>query len=490
MKNKRNKIIAISIVLLMMLMLLLYSIPNKNGILHNLIGRNYKLGESNTSLKLETKDDDNVLLIFENDNGIKQITDSNGDKIYANGKKEVSMDYKVEKNKKYTFEIIDNFNNTSQNSFITPESHIELTKLNFEVDLEQTRKDISSELNNYNIATNFIDLRLGDLDNLASDSVNLQQAVNSWKKIGADTWRVTNDGRIFSSVPGGYTKPNWWGTGLINPNEKANKINKFKMDFTLSQSGQLNEGPCFFVSQNTDGSLNGYFFNVNNHKACYGNPNYYQCRLWKFTHYTLDQSFSAGINDSSHMWCYPVSAGYNVNGTSSYGSDSFTCLAAWNGSLTASYHIEASEGNILIQMNGTTVANVTDTTYLQGTYGFWGNNCEQKDSMYLKDVRINTFVTLTLNELLQDIEWSNTTDNMIVNFNNSNEVSLNDSSTIEKFKKFGIRYIAVSDEENKEDIENFIANIDNKGTYIESTNYDTYIKNISSYLKDCFEANN
>lgn len=489
--KKKNFIISVLLCLILSIFIIITIIFfNNKEIINNLIDKNYKLGldENTTILNLESKENDNVLLVFENNSGIKQITAPNGLTIFANGKKKVAMDYKVEENEKYTFNITDINNNVTYKSFICPKAHIEITRQDFDIDMEDTMSKLIQNFYDNMIATNFINIDMGELNYMNSNqSVNLQEAVSTWKVIGADTWRVTSDGKIYSSVPGGSSKPNWWGTGLINPDEKVKQTYNFEMDFTLFQSGQLNEGPCFFVSINSDGSLNGYFFNVNNHKACYGNPNYYQCRLWRFDHYTLDQSFSGGINNNTHMWCYPVSAGWNVGGSSSYGNDKFTCLAAWNGSLNATYHVEASDGHILITMNGSPVANVIDNTYTSGTYGFWGNNCEQKDSMYLTNINFKSMNIYTLSNLLSDTTWAPITINAVVNFSNEIETSMSDLNVINTFKDNEIHYLQIGSETNKTSSETFIANIDNRGKWIDSSNYDNYINQIETYLVNLFK---
>ena len=487
MKIKKKNFIILFLLCLILLFFIIISIIlfNNKGIINDLIDKTYKLNmdENSTTLNLESKENDDVLLIFENNNGIKQITAPNGLIIYADGKKKVAMDYQVEANTTYNFETISMSDSVSYSSFTTPTSHIELTRLDFDIDLEVARSRIRKELNKNMIATNFIDLKLGDLDNLVSGSVNLSEAVNSWRTIGAPTWAVTSDGQqIYSSVPGGNGWPNWWGTGLINPNEKAFKINSFALDFTLASSGYLHEGPCFFVTQNDDGTLNGYFFNVSMHTVYSG---VYVCCLWKFDHYNLNQSFSSGIN--SFMWCAPYHGNGNMSrwtpgGGASYGNNSFTCLAQWTGYANGQYHVVAKDGNITIELDGNTVVDINDTTYTEGTYGFWGNNCEQRDSMYIKDVSIRTFVIPTLEELLQDITWSNDINNIIINFSNSNEVSLDNTSTVDTFNNYGINYLAISTEENKSSIESFIEKINNKGEYIDNTNYDDYMQKIIDYL--------
>lgn len=417
-------------------------------------------------------------------------------RFIAIGKNEIAIDYKVEKNKAYKFEITDISNNTIEKTFCTPEAHIELTRQEFDINLEETVEALSENLKSNLIATNFIKIGTGELNYINSaDALNLQEVVSSWKKIGADTWSVTNDGKIYSYVKGGKSKPSWWGTGLINPDENARKTYEFFMEFTLAQSGQLNEGVCFNVTENADGSLNGYFFNVSMHKSCIGTSTY-ACRLWRFDHYTLDQSFSAGINRK--LWCwwdtkYTTKSAWtptNPPTKITVGNDSFTCLAAWTGTTTAQYHVEAKEGNILIKMDGNIVAEVTDTTYTEGTYGFWGNNCEQKDSMYLKDIKLKAANVYYLSDLLNDAEWNVQTKNIVINLNNTTETILNDEGVQDKFIDNKIHLLAVTNTTNKNTYESFIRAINNQGKWINSDNYDNYINGINSYLVNYLRINN
>ena len=111
--------------------------------------------------------------------------------------------------------------------------------------------------------------------------------------------------------------------------------------------------------------------------------------LFKFEHYTLDQSFSSGIN--GRMWCGPHGhGGWSVGRKVTYGSESYTTLATWNDNASnINYSVSSDgKGNIVIKENNITVVSIFDDTYTKGTYGFWGNNCETSNYMYISNFSV------------------------------------------------------------------------------------------------------
>ena len=235
-----------------------------------------------------------------------------------------------------------------------------------------------------------------------SEDLDIDEIVNNWPQYGAKTWTMKN-GELFSKTGGGFNKPAWWGTIILNPD--GYDTIEYDCEFLMVSGGKLNEGACFDVTRNEDGSFNGYFMSISNHVNN-------ECRLFKFTHYTLDQSFLSGIN--KQMWCGPLNQNFdfssidpsfgnstNINSIKTWtvgnktteGKDSFTVLAGWTtGSSNIKYHILSKNGRIIIEANNQVVADVKDNTYTKGTFGFWGNNCEMSSYMYIKDINIKTKV--------------------------------------------------------------------------------------------------
>lgn len=181
---------------------------------------------------------------------------------------------------------------------LSPKIDLVLTTGISDLDLDNFEEDLLKALEDLGVNTQNTDMvEISAIEttsaSLESTSVDFVSVVNSWKTVGADTWSATANGEIYSKTPGGQSKPAWWGTGIINPD--GFDIDDLKAEFTLVNGGKLNEGFCFNVTENEDGSLNGYFISYSNHTDT-------TRVLFRFDHYTLDQAFNSGINNL--MWCH------------------------------------------------------------------------------------------------------------------------------------------------------------------------------------------
>lgn len=262
---------------------------------------------------------------------------------------------------------------------LVPQPYIDvvLAKSQTTTDLTNFRADVLNALKAQGVDISKVNVSSIETvrNEVSSQDVNVDKIINSWETIGSPTWSAL-DGKIYSNSPGGNNgwgdnpnekwnsskKRSWWGTGLLDPEGYESKA--ITMDFTMVTGGSLNEGVCFNVTKNSDGSLNGYFVTICNHANM-------ECRLWKFNHYTLDLSFSSGIN--GRMWCCPRNNIWNVGQTTTYGDDSFTALQAWSTSNSnVTYHIEYEKGRILIKADGNVVADVRDNTYTERNLWFLG----------------------------------------------------------------------------------------------------------------------
>ena len=373
----------------------------------------------------------------------------------------------------------------------TPKIDVSLAKANTSVNLNNFQTDLLRKLREIGVDTN--DVKISAIETvtnqLTSQTVNVDQIINSWQVIGADTWTSTN-GQIYSSTGGGQSKPAWWGTALIDPNGYESQ--DYSSSFTMVSGGQLNEGVCFNVTRNSDGSLNGYFVSVCNHLNS-------ECRLWRFDHYTLDQAFDKGIN--AYMWCHPSSHAskpdpnsWVVNHVSRTGNDSFTCLAGWTtNSSNVKYDISYKNGLITIKVNNAQVASVRDTKYQKGTYGFWGNNCEMATYMYLRDIKISTVTEQTKNfsEILREPDWREGSYKFLTYVDDKLNSDLSNASTygelITRLMNEGIHFLGWGTNTNKSQLENIVKLNDNKGFFTSNTSYTQAIQKTAEYIKSVLD---
>ena len=397
-----------------------------------------------------------------------------------------------------------------------PEVDVILTANTKTIDLTNFESDLKTELENRNIDTTNLVLQAVETTSVAtsSEDVDFADAVNKWETVGAPTWKAKGD-QIFSSVDGysNYNltdanktwkqqwgtsgKTGWWGTGLLNPD--GYDLDNIVMDFTVVQAGQLHEGACFFVTKNPDNSLNGYFFTVTMHVSCVGNTNY-ELRLYKFANYKLDNAFTAGMNNK--LWCWPghmSSAQIWTPGTvTTVGNTTMECLAKWQLPYSqrnnVKYHVEAKEGNILITMNGKTVADLYDDTYTEGTYGFWGNNCEQTASMYINNFAITSEKTIvkTFDNILLEPTWRDDAEHIIVNVDENIDTSFTNSTTkgevLTRTINDDISFVQWGSESNKKVMENFIKENNDNGIFIGADNYDAAIQATADYIASKYDV--
>ena len=385
-----------------------------------------------------------------------------------------------------TFTNMVNAVETVQFSFL-PDPYIDivLSKGKTNTDVTNFKQDILNALKQQGVNINRVEVSSVETvyNQLSSEDVNVDEIINNWQVVGADTWRAQN-GEIFSSTGGGQTKPAWWGTALIDPD--GYESTEYSCDFTMVTGGELNEGICFNVTQNSDGSLNGYFIAICNHVDL-------ECRLFKFNHYTLDQSFSSGINKI--MWCGPHQNGWNVGSTYTSGADSYQVLAGWNIGVSSNvkYHVEYNNGHIIVKANNKTVADVYDNTYTKGTYGFWGNNCEMSTYMYLTDIKISTAKESTkkFTEVLREPEWRDGAIKVLVAVEDPENEELTQSTTLgellTRLLNENIYFTTWGTNNNKSQFESLIHSNNDNGIFIDNTNYNNSINQTAIYIKSLLD---
>lgn len=453
------KLIIALIIVIILGFLLFLTIPN-NQLLNMLNNGTSKLNinddTSSTRLKLESKEDNDVLLIFEDTNGIFKITAPNGLEIIANGKESVALDYDVEKNMTYTFEIINTKNLVSYISFITPVSHIEIAKTDFNIDLNNVQESIYKDLNHNLIATNFVNVSIGEQNYMDSNQTQMSEVFYSWNSFGDGNWSYNSSSKtILNSKNSSYV------TGYYYPDGNYDDIELSFNAMTTNGDDDI-IGAMIRFNQNSENDFSSYLFLLDRHDN------------------------GGGIGNGAYNGLNKIVNNNLLNGSG------ITYLSVnpslrWERSKWQNYKMIAKGNLIEAYIDNKLVAQTTDSSISSGTYGFlsWS-----QANTYFKDILIRTRKSLTLSELIEKITWNNIEINVAINFNNSYEDSLNSSNLQSYFIDNNIHYIGVSNEINRLTIENFIDNINDNGNYIDSTNYNTYYNEIIKYLLSILSVNN
>lgn len=171
-----------------------------------------------------------------------------------------------------------------------------------------------------------------------------------------------------------------------------------------------------------------------------------------------------------------------INNTLAFGS--FTKLSVnsnnvWTRNTWQHYELKAQGSTISAYLNNNLIASTTDSSIYSGTYGFLSYS---QAKTYFKNVVVQTFHENSLTDIINNVNWLNDDVNVVINFNNSSEPLLQNQACINTFNNDSIYYIGVNSTTNQNEVNTFINNINNRGKYVDSSDYNTSINNIVNYL--------
>ena len=328
---------------------------------------------------------------------------------------------------------------------------------------------------------------------ISSDDFNIDEILNSWQQYGAHVW-ASNRGTLICSLPGGSSvgSGSWQGTLMVDPNgwNTGDITIEFEVD---ASSAELMEGVCWRVTQNPNGTFNGYFMNVGSHW-------HDGIRIFKFTNVDVDMPFS-NSDMGELIWCGGrlKGAGQSAS-TSNYGhTATISCIAYYNTSyFLGKIEVDVAGSDMVVRQNGNIVMQVSDSSYPIGTYGFWGNNCEMKASMRISNLRITTGATKSLGEAIQDVAWRDGSVRFVVyaedgtpaEFDPDNETRNEDYAyTIAKLLNANCYLVNMGTGTNKSQLEQIVSAIQeadgtSKGTfyYNNRPNIETSMDNSANYI--------
>lgn len=452
MKNRKVILLIIVLLLISLLFIAYKTVPN------TYISRISNLfkpqSEENTVFSLSSKDNNNVLLSFENNNGINKIVYPNGFKLNVNGKNKIAIDYQVEKNKEYIFQVTDTNNNTTNEKFVVPSVRIEITKKNLNTDLENMTQLLKEDLNKKLIATNFINIGTGEQSYVDSTSANMQEVFQNWTAFGDGTWSYNSSTKTILN-----TKNSSYYTGYYYPNGDFE-------DLELSFNAMTTDG---------DDDMIGAMIRFNKNSAT------------SYTSYLflLDRHDNGGVNNGEFNGInriinvnFPAVSGWTAGATTKL---SVNPNLRWTRNKWQNYKIIAKGNLIQAYIDNTLVAQANDNSIARGTYGFLAMS---QANTYFKDIIIKTSKSLTLTELLQRETWNLTDINIVINLNNAVETSLEDQNCIDIFNWNDIYYLGVGTSTNKTSTDEFLTKINNKGEWIDGSNYEAYVDEIANYISN------
>lgn len=140
----KKRIVVISVIMLIVVILLVLINNNIVKIGDNIFENNKVLG--NDKFELSLPENDQIMVTISRENGIDKIEYPNGFIVYGKGKNKIAIDFEIESQKEYTFKTTDSNGNVTYDTFITPIMHIELTKNDVSVNLEDQKQNIETRV--------------------------------------------------------------------------------------------------------------------------------------------------------------------------------------------------------------------------------------------------------------------------------------------------------------------------------------------------------
>ncbi len=152
----------------------------------------------------------------------------------------------------------------------------------------------------------------------------------------------------------------------------------------------------------------------------------------------------------------------------------------WSRNTWQKYKFVAKGSTISAYLDDNLIAQVTDTSISSGTVGFVSYSQAYN---YFRNITIITTRLRSLGEIINNVEWDSNEHNVIINVNNGIDSDLSEADVANIINTNKIYYFALGSEENKEQIEQFLQNINNRGKYLESADLETSAKEIANYLE-------
>lgn len=260
--KKRKNIALILLIIILLVGILLYLAFGGNKLFERIQGNIKKEEETNVTnddFNISDNEGNSVNLIFTRTNGITKIEYPTGFEITCSNKEKVSIDFKVEENKEYTFKVIDSAGTETYESFITPEGNIQLTKTNINITLDDIVASIRSELNKKNIATNFIKMVIGDSNSVSSTTTKVDTIFSNWQSFGDGNWGYDSSNNWIYN-----TKNSSYITGYYDPTGDYENI---ELEFEAKTTDGDDDMIGSMIRFNSLGNnlYSSYFFTLDRH---------------------------------------------------------------------------------------------------------------------------------------------------------------------------------------------------------------------------------
>lgn len=327
---------------------------------------------------------------------------------------------------------------------------MQLTKSDINVTLDEITDNIRDGLNGKNIATNFIKIVSGQNSSTSTTTTNVATIFKSWKSFGDGNWGYSSSSNWIYN-----TKNSDYMTGYYDPIGNYENIElEFEAMTTDGDDDMI--GSMIRFNALASNKYSSYLFLLDRHDD------------------------GGGISNGAYNGISKV-VNNTFTGTSTLEKLSVNPSNVWKRNTWQKYKFIAKGTKFSAYLDDSLIAEATDNSISSGTVGFVSYS---QANTYFRNITIKTTKVRALGEIIENVNWDSDEKNIIINISNDKDDDLSEEEVINIMNNNEIYYFALGNSNNKEQIEAFLQNIDNRGMYLESSDVTTSINAVVNYMTD------
>ena len=344
---------------------------------------------------------------------------------------------------------------------VKPKIDIVLAKSRTKTDVTNFEKDLLEALKKQNIDTD--DVRISAVQ---AEQVDMTKNF-AWKQdlsSSIGNISIVNNGQSVtmngnSSNPG---KNAIW----IMPN-KQNQDQKFTFSYNIDFGDSFNAAGMLLKVKEENNTLTGYMLSFNN-SSWNNDSGGYNGAIWEFSY---------GIGQNSVNMTKTLKQGLSINNS---------------GTLT----VTTTDTEITIEGGGLSSKVVyTQEKEFGNGYGFfsdhYSHDCDSIGSFTLQNINLETTDAKTFDEVLRQTSWRKSSYRFLVNVTDRINNELLEASTYgeltTRLMNDNIYFVSWGNDSNKEQFTNLILQNDNKGLFIDNSDYSNSINLTAIYIREILE---
>ena len=358
-----------------------------------------------------------------------------------------------------------------------PTVDVLLTKRNSVLDMEQVKADILSQLQNLGINTANVRFIESDRLQVDTNAAGANIIFNNWKRIGyPGQWSLITTNGIYTIQNAENTDGN---TGFIYPESYDFQDMDISVDLRSTIDDDDVLGLLLRINVTEDSSnpqnikTSGYILSLG---PTYSSNNTYQPVLLRHN----NNLFRDG---SGRQTSGTVQGGTLLT----YAAKSY----GWQLNKWTHFEVKVKGNNIKVYRNNVLIIDYTDTSanrIMSGSYGVF--SFSQANSQF-RNYKAVTYSWKKYEQVLHEPKWRQNAYRILVNVDDEIDKTLTDKNIegeiLSRTLNDQIHFIQWGSNENITESQNFISRNDNKGMFVDSSNYTNCVNETALYIKNLID---